>query len=585
MPKGSGKSSASLKIMGVEVSAGPKPRVDLQEGSYHWYVYPPEVTGVTMVRLDDLETDVCATTFIADPTRRTEAHKAWAGARHSRAPGAPWVIAHEMGERGIDPDQKLEDMFSNYGHKSVGDMARLMMSGHQMPMHLCYVLFNDTTLNGGQEKSSRYQSKFSEAMLHPIANYLPDSLPAEEVAALEPGYQQFLQTALGNYSEFQGKISDAFVKYYKPETSQMKSLDSRVLDCVRFFLLFGQSSGMSIDTSARDWSRIISDLKGAPIPFYRKFAAQVEHLFTPSVEMERELGFKAEAPSLIRHSDANTTTNENIAKLRKFIEKKTDFQSVVPINRDFRGPQEQDIELLPEDFTEGDRLVAQYLMTLWPGIEDKSGLLNWVHDLDDEAKKKVSSIIFNGHNHNHELPLWGGTTRHTLVLESFLGEDRDWNRHRANRRFAPLPLIYGEAWTADTAAQVLAKGFGLPLYLTDVPRFKGLAQGFTEVLNRYYEDVYHFVAKMEKDYGKSIDYSFVINLLPLAHQLDFWMHGDPKQDLYLTHLRVRPGGHINYRDLAHRGNRLVAESDPYLSGLALDKKPSSNSKDEFFNRS
>ncbi|MDO8638066.1 MAG: hypothetical protein Q7R43_00705, partial [Candidatus Daviesbacteria bacterium] len=181
-------------------------------------------------------------------------------------------------------------------------------------------------------------------------------------------------------------------------------------------------------------------------------------------------------------------------------------------------------------------------------------------------------------------PLWAGTSRRTLVLKSFLGEDRDWNRHRANKRFAPLPLIYGESWTMDIAQQVLSKGFGLPLYLSEIPRFKKVAKGFENALNGYYENLYSFVHEVQKEYGKSIDYSFVINLLPLAHQLDFWMHSDPKQDLYLTHLRVRPGGHINYRDLAYNGNQLLADSDHYLEGLRLAKKPNPKSKKEFFNR-
>lgn len=77
----------------------------------------------------------------------------------------------------------------------------------------------------------------------------------------------------------------------------------------------------------------------------------------------------------------------------------------------------------------------------------------------------------------------------------------------------------------------------------------------------------------------------MLNLLPLAHQVDIWMHGDPKQALYLTTQRVRPGGHINYRALAYEANQLLAASDPYLAAIQLEQRPNPASRDEFFDRS
>ncbi len=86
-------------------------------------------------------------------------------------------------------------------------------------------------------------------------------------------------------------------------------------------------------------------------------------------------------------------------------------------------------------------------------------------------------------------------------------------------------------------------------------------------------------------YRDTIDYAFVLNLLPLAHQLDLWMHGDPKQAAYFTAQRSRPGGHINYRTLAYEANQLLAMNDSYLSGMRLPRKPDPSSREEFFDRS
>src|SRR5215467_4964843 len=160
-------------------------------GSYRWFTYAADVTGLRLICLEDLATGAIATTSTANPQKRTAAHKAWAGARQSRAPGMPWEILHEMGEKGVNPDQKLEEMFHGYGHASVGDMARLAVDMGKVPMHLCLALFQEGSLNSGQEKSTRYQSAFGKAILHPIRHYVPESLPEEGLEALEKEYQAF----------------------------------------------------------------------------------------------------------------------------------------------------------------------------------------------------------------------------------------------------------------------------------------------------------------------------------------------------------------------------------------------------------
>ena len=77
----------------------------------------------------------------------------------------------------------------------------------------------------------------------------------------------------------------------------------------------------------------------------------------------------------------------------------------------------------------------------------------------------------------------------------------------------------------------------------------------------------------------------MLNLLPLSHQVPLWMHGDPKQAIYMPHQRVRPGGQINYRILAWEANQLLASSDPYLEAIRLGARPEAGSRKEFFDRS
>lgn len=555
----------------------------LTPDGYRWFVYGEQDTGLRLVCLEDIKTGIVVSTPLANPNTRVAAHKAWSGARQSRASGTPWEIRHEMGMKGVDPDLKLEETFQGYGHRSVGDMARMQVDFMGIPMHLPFALFNLGDTNSGQEKSTRYQSKFGSGALHSIRHYLPEAVPETEIPRLEEEYQRLGELSLELFAKHQADLAAAFRSFYKPDSSQQGSLNSRVLDCVRYFLLFGQGSGFAFETSARDWSRIISQLKASPVSIYRKVGDQIERLLVPTKDEENYLGYKAEAPGLIRHTEADVTINRNLVALREFLEVKTSLLQAVQINHRFKECVEQGVELLADKFTQGEKVVAQYILSIWPGLDRKT-LFEWVHAQNFGVKEEISRIIFSGHNNYKEMPLLARVTGTTLVFESFLGEDRDFNRHRAWGRFTLLPLVYGLAIDKDVVRQILARGFGLPLYLTEVPEFARLKERFKGDLLRYYAELYDFFRKVERSYDFA-DYSFIVNLLPLAHQVDIWMHGDPKQALYFTHQRVRPGGHINYRDLAFKANQLITDSDPYLSGMRLAKRPNPANREEFFDRS
>jgi len=466
-------------------------------------------------------------------------------------------------------------------------MARITVDLSHVPMHLCLALFHMSSLYSGQEKSTRYQTMFRKAVLHPIKNYLPEHLPKEEIALLEEEYQSFGIISLDLFSKYRPLLSRAFEQYYQVDVAdsrQKSALMVRVLDCTRYFLLIGQQNSMSFETSARDWSRILGDLKASPLSYYHKVALQIEKLLAPTREEEEVLGYKAEAPGLLRHTNPHITTNTNLRTLKRFLEEKTNLLKEVRIDRNFPRHVKQQVTMIESVYTEGDRLVASYILMIWPGIERKQ-LFKWIHSQTDETKHVISTILFSDHTSHSELPGFGRTTRMSLVIESFLGELRDLNRHRAWGRFLPLPLIFGEQVTKNTAQQIINRGFGLPLYLTSIAELEGYKVEYEQDLAAYYQELQKFLDKTSEKYRDTIDYSFILNLLPLAHQVDLWMHGDPKQASYFTSQRSRPGGHINYRILAYEANQLLATSDPYFSAMRLVKKPDPASREEFLDRS
>ena len=208
-----------------------QPEKEYIVGSYRWFTYPADLTGLRLICIEDLTTGTIITTTIANPTKRTAAHKAWAGARQSRAAGMPWEILHEMGEKGVDPDQKLEEMFRGYGHASVGDMARLTVDFGKIPMHLCLALFHEGSLNSGQEKSTRYQAAFGKAILHPLRLYVPESLPKEELEDLEKEYQSFGIESLELFAKHKAVLLRAFEEYFQADTTKQRSERCPYITC------------------------------------------------------------------------------------------------------------------------------------------------------------------------------------------------------------------------------------------------------------------------------------------------------------------------------------------------------------------
>lgn len=563
-----------------------KPSQELSNGDEHWFYFDKEVTGLPLLCLEDLQSGlVLGTVLSSEKNMRPASFKAWAGARNSRAPGKPWEIMAQMVDKSIDPDTKLKEMFAGYGHASVGDMASVQLEITNCPMHLCFELFNMTSINSGQEKSTRYQSKFGGAVLHPLNNYLGELLDGRDIASVELQYNKLGAMSLENFAKYKTRIGEAFVNYFKPTNdSEKSSLDSRVLDSVRSFLLFGQLGGMTLGTSARDFSRMIGELKASPITYYQRAGEQIQKILAPDEVIENRFGFKAEAPGLIRHTEPSKTVNENLKTLKNFLGDKR-FNTIDAANYVFSGEQSQKVSLVDSSiYSEADKLIAEYFLILNPG-SSIDRILHEVHYFNDKTKTEISKIILKGHNNYNELPNFAKTTGTTLIFESALGEVRDFNRHRAWGRFIPLPSTFGLPMTSSIAYQILASGYVLPLYITEIPEFKYIRQDMAQDMGNYYTKVYEFMGIMERTFGDSIDYSFVINLLPMAHKFNFWMHGDPKQGLYMTHQRVRPGGHINYRVLAYEANQQLADSDKYLEGIRLTKKPDPKNREEFFDRS
>lgn len=561
-------------------------RTDTGAKDYIWERFAAKTTQLPFVQLRDEETGAELGTTLSNPRKRTAAYKAWASIRHSRSPDSSVKIMHEMGAQGVEPDVKLDSTYRGMGHSAVADGVRLDVHFNNVPMHLALLLFNLGFINSGQEKSTRFQKKFGDSELHPLDFYIDEAEHLMAADILRLNYQSLGELSRSSFQKNLSLINAAYSAYFKPESKEERSsLNVRALDTARFLLLAGNSTGFVFESSARDLGRKISHLKASPIPFYRAIASQLENLLAPRDEVERKLHFKAEAKALIRHTGPDYTTQKNLAELSAFL-KQTDFSRNIRLATGFIEYIPQGTWLIGNEYTTGERMIAQYIMTLYPGSEPRE-VLGWIHSRDDGVKERISRIIYSGHNHHHEMLPLAKTTNLSVVLQSQIGEIRDLDRHKSIGRFIHgMPQIAGMKVSRESAEQMLAAGYGLPLYLTEIPEFQPVREQFERSLHGYYHAANEFLHRAASELGGGADYSFIMNILPLAHKQNLFMHADPQSLGYLASIRESNGNHINNQQHAFDIRQLVSRSDPALAGLASQRERIDvASRAAFFDRS
>jgi hypothetical protein len=519
----------------------------------------------------------------------TSSFPAWVATRHSRAPGPTLQIMREVKEAGVDADGKMRSLLG-IGHTAPADMARLQLYLDNIPVHLAHTLFHISLQHGGQEKSTRFQEDFVNKVLNSLRPYFPTEAPEEVMAEMESQYQQLGNYALASYTKLKDIVVDYFRDFYQIDTAsqkQMNTLMSRSLDCARIFLLQGQTTGMSLEASAREFSRIIALLRAYPGDYYPRIAEQIERIFAPPEEVKSTLNYKGEAPGLIRHTEANRVNIDNALALETFLLSHTDLLEKVPRITEFAGTRRQDVILLDESYHEMDRLIAQTILLSYPSM-DPAKLLEWISSQSSEPGEileQIGSIIWNEIDEHNVLLAMGATGRTTAIFNSTLAVARDLTRHRDGARFEPNPAMHGMPMDYMRAMEVINLGYVPPIHVTELGVTE--AENFiADHMTEYYTRLTDFMEKVFKAFGNSIDSGFILNLLPLGHYQPIWMHLHPKQSSYLPARRVLPGGDNSYRVLAYEANQLLADTHPAMRATRFpeERRPNFRDRTEFLDR-
>jgi len=544
----------------------------------------PAETDILLLSVEDSRTGYVVRTALANPGVETASIMAFAGARFSRSALSSEDIFKEVAERGGKAQERLASIFRNYGHASVADMAQLFAYIEQVPQVHAFRFFYETSVGGGQERSTRYQA-FGGVKPVALETLLPFLNATEKLSAsaLSRSLLELQARSLELYEKWTARLTERYTEVYqvsKESKKESTSLTARVFDSARSFLLSGLSNKTSLAwiSSAREWARIIGVFKASPDFSLRCLAEQLEAVFAPEESFAREIDYTPEAPGLIRYTSADETIQTTRAALQRFLEDHHFPESVWSAALTDRRPfTPTHASLLSSSLTAGEKVALQHILSLYPSVAIDNGV-QWLRNLSEGGQSELSQVLFQHFTHHRQLGNAGRVNELSFQLAISLGEARDLNRHRAWGRYSPF--LEAE----DGIGSLLADGFTLPLYLTENPALATERFAFEEDLHSLYSKVSEVINQAE-----ALEWfppTLLLQCFPFAHTIRYFMHGSPKELSYMTQLRARPGGHINYRAVVSQMAAAAAASDPLLSGLLLrGDPPNPSSRDEFLDRS
>lgn len=551
----------------------------MNQSYFQFSISDPDNTDLVIVSVTDKRTGYTVRTALPNSGKQTASIMAFAGARFSRSALSAEELFQEIRKAGSNANEKLANIFRNYGHSSVADMAQLFAYIEQIPDHYSTIFFNETSIGGGQQRSTRYQD---------FGNSKPlglDSLGVDEtVDNYEIINQKLLdlqQYSLDKYKYYQAKLTTEYTRVYNIDEnnkSETGALTARVFDSTRYFLPSGlmNKTSLAYITSAREWARLISVFKASNEYNLVCLGEQLEILFAPEESMANQLGYIPEAPDLIRHTEADFITRDNLDSLHKYLQEELKIESELELIQDINY-QPLQVELLDLQLSSGAKILFQHIITIYPNASINS-ILEFISSLDEKQELNISKILFQNFNHHKQMGNLFRVNTHSFVLTCSNSELRDLNRHRAWGRY--IPALNTINYQAN-----LYTGYTLPLYLTDNSDLSFIRQEFEQDLKYYYSQIQYFI-NISSKYEWFPQYIYT-QLLPFAHIFTSIFHASPKEISYMTQLRVRPGGHINYRHLAYEMGALAAESEPLLNSMMPNHilKPDPCSRDEFVDRS
>lgn len=471
-------------------------------------------------------------------------------ARYSRSASTMKDLVEDLVS--ADTGAKLENIAINYGHASVAGMAHTNIFVEDASILDELVFFYRNYLVDGQGRSARYQD-YSKAKYLAV----PSTQGSDKVRAL---YKRIITKSLQDYTEtlaptkeyLRGMFGDV------PE----RALDSRTLDCIKYFLPLGLKTSYGGVISARELSnRYVSYLLGTNDPVGKRIGQLILDLMTKSRD-----GYTPEVANLLRHSEARLRTTPLLVEYVA-----NNLQSVSTTSSSFKlmAPEEN---LVAYESNCDEALLSNITALINPLLLDS------VNGTDD-LYQALGSILFSHHTHHNEMGNEAQSGSISVKGMADVGSIKDLLRHRSLRRF--VPLLHEECSVIKELDRAESSCFYLPPYIEGK-----LLRDYSTRLVSTYELIKEWYSLALADMSIDVVNYYTKRMLPHAHATQYVLSGSISDWSYVTQLRVRNGGHIQYRMIAYEIAQALTKLSPLFGALAAKlPEPLIDSREQFVDRS
>jgi thymidylate synthase ThyX len=541
------------------------------DSRFEYSLTSKDETGLSVISVTDSKTGIVVNTILPNDNVAVASVMSYVASRYSRSDKSVVELLKEVKSKGTDAVDAMGKIFRTYGHASVADMGNVFCYIENIPSLYATRFFMESSVGAGMERSTRYQDFGKSYKSTRLADY--------GVNEDQDGYVevqlQFVKTqdlSLALYRKWYDRLYDFYAQAYNfdlEDKKQIPTLKARTFDTARAFLPWGAYNKTSLGyvTSAREWSRLIALFKGDQDELLIVVGEMLELLLAPEKSIQDQYNIKSEVDELIRYTNAEEITTNNLLQLESWL-----FRQTFPCNVEPNGIVVYLNAKMYSDLPNPHKTLINYISILRPYTPLRT-IIDFVNGLSDYKWREVGQILLGGHNHHKQMPILARNGGDFVYLDCAYSEMRDLNRHRSLGRVTPLLL----------STEYLEEGskchnFVLPEYIN---HFRA------ELYSDFVNDILSYQDQLHRFENIFSELEFASPFIPRQLWLfcvntPQYLFGSLKEFHYLTNLRVRPGGHINYRILSQKiAHRLVNSHPMYatLKEIALQQvDPSSESQ-------
>jgi thymidylate synthase ThyX len=537
-------------------------------------------TGLRILRVEDVLSGIAVNTVIPNDSLPAASVTAYVAARYSRSDKSVIELMTELVSNKTDSVAKMGAIFNTYGHASVADMSGVFCYIENIPSLYAARHFMESSVGAGMERSTRYQDFGNNS--NQIITLFELGVDASQryYSEANESFMTAQKIMLSKYNFWKEHLTQEFGAKYDVDTKnkkQLSALNARVFDTARSFLPWGSFNKTSLGylTSVREWSRLIGIYKGANDSCLNNIGHMLELLLAPNKDIQRALNFQSEADELIKYTKAEETTSSNLKALKNWLAVNSDLKNTRQSTNSFTqlGVEYHIVAYKSGAF----KTLEGYISILYPHVSGYK-IESVIRGFSNEQLIELSHIIFKDHNHHNQMPIMARNGDYEFKLNCTFAEMRDLNRHRSMGRYCPY-LLSGE----DVINGSKFHNWILTPYLNSFNNAVK-TQFFDDIL-----DCNNALADFEKRVSlvENFDVEICKQLWLFCMHTPMYLAGSAKDVNYLTHLRVRPGGHISYRILAKQIANSVAHGEFLMNHLHIvgDIDVDPDNRDQFLDRS